>query len=190
MKSIFISLSFLLGPFLYSIIYIFSLFLGFFLCSFVLFRFVFACTYVSCMLALLYILDTSVQSVPIICLNYSKSFGKQTNNIMNGLLHEMPNHWFMKHILFMREHDKGLCRAKKAMLTLKVLNFWKFSSYCSLKPLWSGMGEVVPARTSSTLHPPSPPTVHQLSWLALKELSPLHDTCIHTLLVYNDNTIQ
>ena len=40
-------------------------------------------------------------------------------------------------------------------LTLKVLNFWKFTSYCSLKPLWSGMGEVVPARTSPTLHPPS-----------------------------------
>ena len=29
------------------------------------------------------------------------------------------------------------------------------------------MGEVVPARTSPTLHPPSPPTVHQLSRLAL-----------------------
>ena len=40
-------------------------------------------------------------------------------------------------------------------LTLKVLNFWKFTagSYCSLKPLWLGMGEVVPARTSPTLHP-------------------------------------
>ena len=32
------------------------------------------------------------------------------------------------------------------------------------------MGEVVPARTSLTLHPPSPPTVHQLSRLALYEL--------------------
>ena len=53
-----------------------------------------------------------------------------------------------------------------ALLTLKVLNFWKFISYCSLKPLWSGMGEIVPARTSPTLHPPSPPTVHQLLWLA------------------------
>ena len=52
------------------------------------------------------------------------------------------------------------------ILTLKVLNFWKFTSYSSLKPLWSGMGDVVPARTSPTLHPPSPPTVHQLSWLA------------------------
>ena len=52
-------------------------------------------------------------------------------------------------------------------LTLKVVNFWKFPTYCSLKPLWSGMGEVVPARTSPTLHSPSPPTVHQLSWLAL-----------------------
>ena len=57
--------------------------------------------------------------------------------------------------------------ASFTMLTLKVLNFWKFTSYCSLKPLWSGMGKVVPARTSPTLHPPSPPTVHQLSWLAL-----------------------
>ena len=55
-------------------------------------------------------------------------------------------------------------------LTLTVLNFWKFTSYCSLKPLWSGMGEVVPAHTSPTLHPPSPPTVHQLSRLALEEL--------------------
>ena len=53
------------------------------------------------------------------------------------------------------------------LLTLKVLNFWKITSYCSSKPLWSGMGEVVPACTSPTLHPPSPPTVHQLSWLAL-----------------------
>ena len=52
-----------------------------------------------------------------------------------------------------------------------MLNFWKFTSYCSLKHLWSGMGEVVPARTSPTLHPPSPPTVHQLSRLALWELT-------------------
>ena len=52
-------------------------------------------------------------------------------------------------------------------LPLKVLNIWKFTSYCSLKHLWSGMGEVVPARTSPTLHPPSPPPVHQLSRLAL-----------------------
>ena len=42
----------------------------------------------------------------------------------------------------------GACK-----LTLKVLNFWKLTSYCSLKPLWSGMGEEVPARTSPTLHP-------------------------------------
>ena len=58
--------------------------------------------------------------------------------------------------------------AMPVILTLKVLNFLKYSykwggwtsdSCCSLKPLWSGMGEVVPARTSPTLHPPSPPTV-------------------------------
>ena len=61
--------------------------------------------------------------------------------------------------------DPWLCYT--TLLTLKVLNFWKFTSYCSSKPLWSGMGVVVPARTSPTLHPPSPPTVHQLSGLAL-----------------------
>ena len=36
-------------------------------------------------------------------------------------------------------------------------------SYCSLKPLCSGMGEVVPARTAPTLLPPSPRTVLSLS---------------------------
>ena len=36
-------------------------------------------------------------------------------------------------------------------------------SYCSLKPLCSGMGEVVPACTSLTLLPPSPRTVLSLS---------------------------
>ena len=68
-----------------------------------------------------------------------------------------------------------LSLSKEVLLTLTVLNFLKFTSYCSLKPLWSGMGEVVPARTSPTLHPKSPPTVHQLSRLALcvfKGLSP------------------
>ena len=67
---------------------------------------------------------------------------------------------------------------KLGQLTLKVLNFWKCTSYCSLKPLWSGMGEVVPARTSPTLHPPSPRTVHQLLWLALQEL--IHSWCRNT----------
>ena len=46
--------------------------------------------------------------------------------------------------------------------------------YCSLKPLRLGMGEVVSARISPTLHPPSPPTVHQLSRLALEELTTIH----------------
>ena len=40
---------------------------------------------------------------------------------------------------------------------------WISDSYCSLKPLCSGMGEVVPALTSPTLLPPSPRTVLSLS---------------------------
>ena len=50
-----------------------------------------------------------------------------------------------------------------ALLTLKVLNVWKVTSYCSLKPLWLGMGQVV----SYLADPTSPPTVRQLSRLAL-----------------------
>ena len=42
-------------------------------------------------------------------------------------------------------------------------------SYYSLKPLWSRMGEVVPARTSPTLHPPSPPTVLLLPCLKVSQ---------------------
>ena len=30
------------------------------------------------------------------------------------------------------------------------------------------MGEVVPARTSPTLHPPSPPTVHGVHWKTVR----------------------
>ena len=40
---------------------------------------------------------------------------------------------------------------------------WISWQYCSSKPLCSGMGEVVLARTSPTLHPPSPRTVLSLS---------------------------
>ena len=40
------------------------------------------------------------------------------------------------------------------------------------------MGEVGLARTSPTLHPPSPPTLHQLSRLALSELK--EDCCLLT----------
>ena len=66
--------------------------------------------------------------------------------------------------------------AWKLLVIVKVFNFLKFTSYCSLKPLWSGMGEVVPARTSPTLHPPSPPAVHQLSWLALLRVKSYSNT--------------
>ena len=57
-----------------------------------------------------------------------------------------------------------LPRYWQPQLSLKVLNLWQFTqkwsawisdSYCILKPLWPGIGEVVPAHTSPTLHPPS-----------------------------------
>ena len=48
-------------------------------------------------------------------------------------------------------------------------------SYCSLKPLCSGMGEVVPARTSPTLLPPSPCTVLSLSCFKVLQCINCHD---------------
>ena len=84
------------------------------------------------------------------------------------------------------KHPKNPHGLLLGKLTLTVLNFWKFTSYCSLKPLWSGMGEVVPARTSPTLHPSSPPTVHQLSRLALWELT---KGCITQLPIKTSVTI-
>ena len=53
-------------------------------------------------------------------------------------------------------------------------------SYCSLKPLClkplcSGMGEVVPARTSPTLPPPSPRTVLSLSFFKVLQCINCHD---------------
>ena len=43
---------------------------------------------------------------------------------------------------------------------------WISDSYSSLKPLCSGMGEVVPARTSPTLLPPSPRRVAKDVWFS------------------------
>ena len=71
-----------------------------------------------------------------------------------------------------REKTSMITISNISLLTLKVLHFWKLTykwsgwisdSYCSLKPLCSGIGEVVPARTSPTLPPPSPRTVLSLS---------------------------
>ena len=51
---------------------------------------------------------------------------------------------------------------------------WISDSYCSLKPLWSTMRDVVPARTSPPLHPPSPPT---LLWLPSLKVSQYINCC-------------
>ena len=43
------------------------------------------------------------------------------------------------------------------------------------------MGEVVPAHTLPTLHPPSPPTVHKLLRLALQQLTRAFNNNINTV---------
>ena len=48
-------------------------------------------------------------------------------------------------------------------------------SYCNLKPLCSGMGEVVLARTSLTLLPPSPRTVLSFSCFKVSQCINCHD---------------
>ena len=60
----------------------------------------------------------------------------------------------------------NISRALLLTLTLPGLSAGvsgSLDSYCSLKPLCSGIGEVVPARTSPTLLPLSPRTVLSLS---------------------------
>ena len=56
-------------------------------------------------------------------------------------------------------------------------------SYCSLKPLCSGMGKVVPARTSPTLLPPSPRTVLSLSCFKVSQCISCRDW--HCLRFYS-----
>ena len=61
------------------------------------------------------------------------------------------------------DSDKSLCILPlKCYISKNLLRNGvggSLESYCSLKPSWSGTGEVVPACTSPTLHLPSPPTV-------------------------------
>ena len=92
-----------------------------------------------------------------------------------------PSVWLV-HFMYRIMSDLMVCHLEKvwSYMTLDVLTrpgvintctarpvCWRvsgsFDSYCSLKPLCSGMGEVVPARTSPTLLPPSPRTVLSLS---------------------------
>ena len=70
------------------------------------------------------------------------------------------------------------------VLMLRLSYVW-VSSYCSLKPLWSGMGEVVLASTLPTLHPPSPPP-HCVSIVATSTCLWVYCLCIVTLKYHYD----
>ena len=111
---------------------------------------------------------TKVVNVPIDCMFYLYYTSNEEETLFTSehvCFYSYPHNSELNFITF--DIKTGIKGLHMSLLLIKVLNFWKFTSYCSLKPLWSGMGKVVPARTSPTLHPPSPPTVHQLSWLAL-----------------------
>ena len=106
-------------------------------------------------------------------------------------LHASASSWIMQiHVLLYANRHWGLLRPAVIYIVLVTMPFQlcatsvfssvcslltltlpgpstgvsgSLDSYCSLKPLCSGMGEVVPARTSPTLLPPSPRTVVSLS---------------------------
>ena len=59
-------------------------------------------------------------------------------------LRQYPSHCHSRR----RSHRHMAIHRWGNMLTLKVLNFWKFTSYRSLKPLWSGI-----PRRPYILHP-------------------------------------
>ena len=73
------------------------------------------------------------------------------------------------------------------MLSLKVPNFWKITIYCSLKPLWSGMG--ASSAGSHLADPTSPIPSHCASIVAtstvrVKFLNTLQQHMPHNIYVY------
>ena len=89
-------------------------------------------------------------------------------------------------LIFYGPYSSSVCNRSQYVtavisLTLKVLNFWKLTSYCRLNPYGRAWGKQCRFVTSPTLHPPSPPTVHQLSWLALLRVNWLHVFFIYSL---------
>ena len=96
----------------------------------------------------------------LLALNSVLSMKKMEENMWHVHVKKVPRKYF--HGL---SSPKGFQR-NNLTLTLPGLSAGmsgSLDSYCSLKPLCSGMGEVVPARTSPTLLPPSPCTVLSLS---------------------------
>ena len=69
----------------------------------------------------------------------------------------------------------SVCSERNLILVPLKYQTDSLDSYCSLKPLCSGMGEVVPARTSPTLLPPSPRTVLSLSCFKVLQCINSHD---------------
>ena len=91
---------------------------------------------------------------------------RQAAHVMCGLLSDLViyNHPNAYDVI----HDTECHYWDQASLTLTLPGpsagvSGSLDIYCSIKPLCSGMGEVVPARTSPTLLPPSPRTVLSLS---------------------------
>ena len=91
-------------------------------------------------------------------MHFSNSICIQMHNIEHTYSTMSP----MSYFLFIKENFQNT-QCFNLTLRLLVVIGWISDSYCSIKPLCSGMGEVVPARTSPTLLPPFPRTVLQLS---------------------------
>ena len=101
----------------------------------------------------------------------------------------MYSHTRQEHYMSLRSgtRHRTQLQCKKQSLYLIIIGFntytakpvcwngWISDSYCSLKPLCSGMGEVVPARTSPTLLPPSPRTVLSLPCFKVSQCINCHD---------------
>ena len=84
--------------------------------------------------------------------------GKKSHDVLTHFYcwHEIVNKYCFLHMNY-HCNIKLINKLKVSAFRIQTDQYagWISNSYCSLKPLWSGMGEVVPARTSPTLHPPS-----------------------------------
>ena len=76
---------------------------------------------------------------------------------------KVASSWFFISRVYSTRKCKKTSVMSQNEVELKKGTFPLNYNYCSLKPLCSGMGEVVPARTSPILLPPSSRTVLWLS---------------------------
>ena len=107
----------------------------------------------------------------------------------NGKFHQLVNGNFCTYVLKKTPSRPVTALVYDVYGLYGCWNGWISDNYCSLKPLCSGMEEVVPARTSPTLLPPSPRTVLSLSCFKVYLKKHPLDLSLHLYMMFMDCTV-